>query len=260
MTAARLKLKAALTDWRVRRLPWRKARLRSAQRRHDRTKVRHYEALVASAIKEMARLRSAYMNPPKPFEPLFGIDWAWGNPSIAELQKAGVKFACRYLSHDKSKNLDAAEAKALSAAGINVVVVWETSAGRALAGRAAGEKDAHDAKAQALACGMPAGRPIYFAVDFDMKLTQRAQVADYFRGVASVLGTGRVGAYGGVLVIDSLLADKLITWAWQTYAWSGGAWNEHAHIQQYANGKTLAGVSCDYDRAMRRDYGQWRTP
>jgi hypothetical protein len=189
----------------------------------------------------------------------FGIDYAWGGPpSTAAMSSAGVKFACRYLSHSASKNLTAAEARKLSDAGIWIVVVWETTAQRALGGRTAGIADAMDAQVQAQACGMPPGRPIYFAVDWDATSGQQAAINAYLAGAASVLGPSRVGIYGGYGPVKRALDGGHARWAWQTYAWSGGQWDSRAQVQQYSNSHTLGGVDCDYDRAMTSDYGQWR--
>jgi hypothetical protein len=77
-----------------------------------------------------------------------GIDYAFGRPTMAALKSAGIKFVCRYLSHSPSKNLTAAEARKLTDAGIWIVVVWETTAKRALDGHAAGAADAKDARGQ----------------------------------------------------------------------------------------------------------------
>ncbi|MGI8333923.1 glycoside hydrolase domain-containing protein [Actinomadura scrupuli] len=190
---------------------------------------------------------------------VFGIDYAWGRPSITALKNAGVKFVARYLSHDTSgKNLTADEARKLSDAGIWIVVVWETTASRALAGRAAGVADAKAAAAQAKACGMPSGRPIYFAVDFDATSSQQDEIHAYLDGAASVLGRGRIGVYAGYGPVRRAFNAKKITYAWQTYAWSGGNWDSRAQLQQYSNNHTVGGVDCDYDRAMKSDYGQWR--
>lgn len=188
----------------------------------------------------------------------FGIDWSAGTPRSLALHTAGVRFACRYLSFSAAKNLTHAEAKELAAAGLDLVVVWETTAGRALAGRTAGAGDAREALRQANACGMPDGRPIYFAVDFDEGVGQAAAVAEYFRGVASVLGKQRTGAYGGYWAIKRLFDAGLIRFAWQTYAWSNGKWDGRAQLHQYSNGHALAGVSCDYNSAMADEFGQWR--
>lgn len=187
-----------------------------------------------------------------------GVDYAWGRPGVPALLKAGVKFACRYLSTDTSKNLSPAEARELSAAGIWLVVVWETTAQRALAGKAAGVSDATAAAAQAKACGMPDDRPIYFAVDWDASESQQAAINAYLDGAASVLGVARVGLYGGYWPVKRAFDAKKITYGWQTYAWSGGNWDPRAQLQQYSNDHTINRVGLDYDRAVKDDYGQWR--
>lgn len=187
-----------------------------------------------------------------------GIDYAFGRPSITALKAAGITFVCRYLSHSPAKNLDSAEARELSDAGIWIVVVWETTAQRALDGYAGGALDALEARRQAEACGMPDGRPIYFAVDWDAQPGQQAAINGYLDGAASVLGRGRIGIYGGFEPVSRALAGGHATWAWQTYAWSGGRWDARAQLQQYSNDHTLGGVGCDYDRAVKDDFGQWR--
>src|SRR5690606_6517968 len=91
---------------------------------------------------------------PDPGVPMavFGVDYSWGRPGVAALKRAGVKFVCRYLSHDTTgKNLTRAEAEELSDAGLWIVVVWQTTKNRPLDGRAAGVADARDAAAQARA-------------------------------------------------------------------------------------------------------------
>lgn len=188
----------------------------------------------------------------------FGIDYAFGRPSVAAIHAVGARFVCRYLSHSPSKNLTSAEAHALSDAGIWIVVVWETTAKRALDGRTAGIADALDAQQQAQACGMPAGRPIYFAVDWDASKTQQAAIDAYLDGAASVLGAERVGIYGGYGPVSRAMSGGHAAWGWQTYAWSGGRWYGDAQLQQYSNDHTVDGVGSDYDRATTDDYGQWR--
>jgi len=188
----------------------------------------------------------------------FGLDYVSG-PPIADMHAAGVTFVCRYLSEVNAqtvlKILTAGEAKMLSEAGIAIVSNYEWYATRALEGASAGVADAHIAASQHAACGGEANRPIYFSVDVDV---DGAQVADYFKGVASVIGLARTGAYGSYRVLKALFDDKLITWGWQTYAWSGGEWEARAHIQQYQNGVVLAGHSVDYDRSTADDFGQWK--
>lgn len=185
-----------------------------------------------------------------------GVDYAWSHPSPAALKKAGIAFAMRYLSTDASKSLTKSEATALAAEGIWVGVVWETTANRALGGKAAGQTDAKSAQKQAAACGMPAGRPIYFAVDFDATPAQQTQINAYLDGAAAVLGRSRVGIYGGFYPVKRALDAGKATWAWQTRAWSGGQWDARAHIRQGAYVK-IGGVECDANTSEAADFGQW---
>lgn len=185
-----------------------------------------------------------------------GVDYAWSHPGGAALKAAGQRFAARYLSTDTSKNLTKAEAADLAAHGIASVVVWETTAKRALAGKTAGATDAKTASALAAACGMPGDRPIYFAVDFDATPTQQTAINAYLDGAASVIGRARVGIYGGYYPVKRALDADKATWAWQTIAWSGGQWDARAHIRQGAQA-TIGGVDCDLNTATRDDYGQW---
>lgn len=188
-----------------------------------------------------------------------GIDYAWGGPpSFTAMRQAGITFVCRYLSHSPSKNLTQTEATRLSDNGFWIVVVWETVANRALSGYSGGAADARDADAQARACGMPPDRPIYFAVDWDAGASQQAAIDAYLDGAASVLGRDRVGIYGGYGPVSRAMAAGKAAWGWQTYAWSGGRWHDGAHLQQYSNSHLLGGVDCDYDRATKTDFGQWR--
>ena len=188
-----------------------------------------------------------------------GVDYPWAKPTPAALRAAGVTFALRYLSTDQSKNLTRAEADQLAAQGIWSGVVWETTAGRALAGYTAGAADAKEALKQATACGMPSGRPIYFAVDTD---TTWSQVQAYFQGVRSVLPLQQVGVYGGIRIIQGAADSGLVAWFWQTLAWSGGRWDPRAHIRQVGY-ITVGKVQCDKNVTDLIDFGQWqpgRTP
>lgn len=186
-----------------------------------------------------------------------GVDYAWSRPDPAELYAAGKRFASRYLSYDRTgKNLTAGEAAQLAAAGIAVVCNWEWQEGDASNGYDTGRTYALEAVRQAAAVGMPAGRPIYFSVDFDPAGAYDA-VDAYFRGIASVLPVEQIGAYGGYDTIDHLLSAGLIRWAWQTYAWSAGRWHPGAHVQQYRNGVIIAGGDLDLNRALVDDFGQW---
>lgn len=188
----------------------------------------------------------------------FGIDYAWQKPTVNALREKSVEFVCRYLSHDQSgKNLTRSEAEFLSSHGFNIVVVWESTANRALDGYNAGAQDATNALAQAHDCGMPEDRPIYFAVDFDTQSSDLAHIMPYFAGAASVLGKDRVGVYGGLSVVQTLL-DQGYIWAWQTYAWSHGRWDHRAQLRQYLNDQLIGHVNVDFNMSIADDYGQWK--
>ena len=189
-------------------------------------------------------------------KPSYGVDYAWARPSLSHLKSQGYAFAARYLSYDTSgKSITASEAHAIEKAGLDIVLVWEEGGTDALDGYQRGVQHAKAAAAQAKAAGMPSGRPIYFACDFDEQTSQQGAVNAYFEGVASVIGHARTGAYGGYGLIKRLFDDGKITWGWQTYAWSSGHWDPRAHLRQVLNG--VENGSCDRDEAVAADFGQW---
>src|SRR5260221_14741136 len=107
-------------------------------------------------------------------QPPKGIDYAFDpHPQIAQLKPAGVTFVVRYtsanpLNDTNGKNLRAPELKALLAAGQQVAIVSESTAGRMLGGHSAGVADAGHADAVVKALGL-AGLPVYFAADWDVQ-------------------------------------------------------------------------------------------
>lgn len=183
----------------------------------------------------------------------FGIDGT-NIPSTSALKAAGVTFVIGYVSHSSWKSWTFARINELRGAGIDIVFVFEDTAARALVGYDAGREDAAFAAAKVSVMGAPTAQPIYFAVDLD---TTAAHVSEYVRGLVSAIGKNRVGIYGGRNVIGPLLDQGAMRYAWQTYAWSGGTLDPRAHLYQYANGRTLAGSSVDYNHAYAADFGQW---
>lgn len=190
--------------------------------------------------------------------PRVGIDFAWESPppSPAALKAAGVTFVCRYLSNDASKDLSPAEYAAYQAAGIAVVVVWETVANRMLAGYSAGKADALEAVTLCKQIGIPGAFPVYFACDFDATQLDQAGIDAYLDGVASVIGVARAGIYGGYWPVSRAFAAGKVTFGWQTYAWSGGSWEPRAQLRQVQNDVTVAGITVDIDHAIADNFGQ----
>lgn len=187
----------------------------------------------------------------------FGLDYAGGkHPTNTQMRASKVEFVVRYLSGGRyaDKDLTLDEAKHLEVSKIRVCVVFETTAGRALEGFAAGKTDAKAAMKLATSKGMPKGRPIYFAVDRDVSGTE---VDAYFHGLASAMPLAQIGVYGSYRVVNFLQMRNRVRWIWQTYAWSGGKWYGGGHLQQYKNEVMFHGCDVDYDRATQKDYGQW---
>lgn len=197
-----------------------------------------------------------------------GVDYSWDRPDPVQLVAAGFSFAIRYVSLDwriiggRTKVLTRGEAETLDAAGLDVVVVWE---GRAadrdpLSGAAQGTADALEAQRQALACGAPAGVPIYFAADWDANAADVDRMGPYFQAAALALGgVHRVGVYGSFRTVSTLLSRGLVGFGWQTYAWSGGQWDARAQLRQVANSQQIAGGAVDVNEALTDQFGQWRT-
>lgn len=190
----------------------------------------------------------------------FGVDYSFAPPTVAQLKTAGVTFVCRYIGTPSSgKNLTLIEADALQHAEIDIVANFEANnAGWMQGGRTAGVNAAKAAHADATRLGMPTGRPIYFSADYNATYDQyKNQIKPCLEGAASVIGTSRVGIYGGLEQVDWAFGDGVAPWVWQTYAWSYGQWSTHSHIQQWKNGQTLGSGTVDYDRAVVADFGQW---
>jgi hypothetical protein len=197
---------------------------------------------------------------------LLGLDYSSGRLTGTTVVTAGYRFVVRYLDNGLPgrSNLTAVEATNLRAAGVGVVLIWETTATRATTGHSAGVTDATAAAAAARQAGLD-GWPIYFTVDFDLpdyaptSLDPRAKlgpVAGYFDGVRTVLSPGRVGGYGGYWAVKRLLDANLVAYSWQSTAWSGGHEDPRINLFQRLGEVTVGGVACDVNEARQADYGQ----
>lgn len=187
-----------------------------------------------------------------------GVDYSYDKPDPAGLARAGKRFAVRYVGTPSSgKSLTTLEADNLRRAGVEIVATYETTAGFML--NADGASAATRALTHARQCGMPKGRPIYFALDVDpagLSATEWARVERFLVDAAGVLGHDAVGVYGGFGAIERLVPTHA-RWAWQTYAWSHRRWSTKNHLTQYQNGVALAGGTVDLCASKTIDYGQW---
>lgn len=189
-----------------------------------------------------------------------GLDYAGGVPAATAIKEAGYTFVVRYLTPGgrglPGKLLTPGEFTALQAAGIGVVLNWETTADRMKGGYNAGAADAKAAAAVAAALGVPNHRPIYFSADWDASPGEQNLIDDYLNGAASVIGKTQVGVYGSYYVVKRCLDNKTAAWAWQTGAWSGGQTEYRAHLYQHLGQVTVDGIECDVNEALCADFGQ----
>ena len=199
------------------------------------------------------------------------VDYSFARFSETQLHDMGAVAVGRYLTvitpETEGKLLTRAEANSLSAAGIGIVSTFEYTASDALGGYQQGKEYAALAREQHAAAGGPAGRPIYFGVDFDTPdyapelpntpehaHAKLAAIGDYFHGINDTLGGPHLtGAYGGYWVIKRLFEAGLIGLGWQTVAWSGGQRYPRAAMLQ-----TGFFGSYDVNDADVDDFGQWR--
>jgi hypothetical protein len=199
------------------------------------------------------------------------LDYSYARFSGKQLHDMGAVAVGRYLTvvtpETKAKLLTRAEANGLSEAGIGIVSTFEYQGSDALGGYQQGKEYAALAHEQHTAVGGPAGRPIYFGVDFDTPdyaphlpntpenaRAKLGAIADYFHGLNDTLGGPHLtGAYGGYWVIKRLFEAALIGLGWQTAAWSGGQRYPRAALYQHG----FFG-SYDVNDAAVDDFGQWR--
>lgn len=211
------------------------------------------------------------------------IDTAARPPSAAAIKAADHRGQVVYISGDRTggalpgKPVTRAHVDALRRAGLSVACVWQYGKDSSSAppdvmrGRAGGLSDARAAQAKLDELGLP-DWPVFFAVDFDITLTQWNAVAvHYFRAVAEILGKHRVGIYGHSRVCHwAGPEDKVIGevapgryLAWQTRSWSGGVIaRDYAVLYQRiidtkaTPGPRVGGVVVDINDALFEYWGQ----
>jgi len=145
-----------------------------------------------------------------------------------QIAAAGYRFAARYLvpQEYKWKRLTRAEAEAITAAGMQIVSVFETTASRAAGGAVYGNSDGAAALREAKAIGQPEGSAIYFAVDYDAQPDDYDDIEAYLKAAAAQIPGYEAGVYASYAVVEEMAKRKACNHFWQTYA--GGRGNETA--------------------------------
>jgi len=218
-----------------------------------------------------------------------GVDTNNATLDIGFAQSQGIGFVGRYISFDGTHPaLTAEEAQRFHDAKMPLILIWEIDQKRAFQeGSMSGQEGlgAQDgAAAQAALQQVGAyGQVIYFTVDYDVTdtvwnttltdsktgntITIGDLVAAYFKGVNSVIGAARTGAYATYVVLHQLFDAGRIAFGWQQ------TFNKHANdprekraqLRQYAfandtTGWNVGGAGAlDYDRAVHAKFGQWVT-
>jgi Domain of unknown function (DUF1906)/Bacterial SH3 domain len=149
--------------------------------------------------------------------------------SIPCLLSQGVTTVIRYYNFSNSltfpnKNLELAEAEALSAQGLQIAVTFQQRQNQVadfseLKGVAAGRRAYRHAQDD---ISQPAGSAIYFSVDFDAAASEvENNIAPYFAGVKQAFAEEsggspeyRIGAYGSGAVCGALRAKGLTELTW----------------------------------------------
>jgi hypothetical protein len=179
-----------------------------------------------------------------------------------EFKNEGFSFVCRYLApNGMSKKLRKSEADNINKAGLYIVSVFETSAGRASGGAANGSYDGKIAYEEAKNLGQPEGSTIYFAVDFEASKSQLNAIEQYLIAAKAEIPGYKIGVYGSYLVVEEMATRGACDNFWQTLAWSYGKKSEHANIYQYDCGRSglglpYLGITIDLDESYGNE-GWW---
>lgn len=170
--------------------------------------------------------------------------WAdcWGGKSPIELIDHGYKGVSCYISptdgQPSSKDATPAQVAAYRAAGLDVVLNWESTGTSPLGGYNVGVAEAHTALQMAEARGYPAGMVIVFSADFEVTAAQIGAVCAYLDGTkAGLAGRYATGIYGDAWVLDETVGGGHASFGWQTSSWSFGRISSHANFLQYAYGQ-----------------------
>lgn len=200
---------------------------------------------------------------------MHGWDQSWGYANPKEAYEAGYRVVSLYLSHDQSKNATAEKVKAYHAAGIGVVLNWESDPGRPLGGRGYGLEDGRDAVTeidtliQQVGYGPRNILAVYFSCDRQISPGDYPSIDGYFGATKEQLaGKFLSRAYGEADLVDHLVDAGLTDLDWQTLAWSEGRVSKNAVFYQKSINNTLAGASVDLDEVTGdpRLLGAWWPP
>jgi hypothetical protein len=178
------------------------------------------------------------------------LDYSAGKISGAAIRAAGYGGAIRYITDSGNlgtKHTSASEYRDHIACGLQDWLVYEVNTDDPLGGRSGGITAAQRALDGANYIGYPADRHIFFCFDRHASTSELPAWRTYLDGAASVLGVGRVGAYGFSEAIDA--AQGHATAFWQ--CGSRSAVRSFTNFYQRNTGTTaVGGISCDINDVL----------
>lgn len=178
----------------------------------------------------------------------YWLDYSAAKLTAAQVKGAGHSGVIRYIDSPERlgrKHTNKAEYDDFVRNGVPVLLVFEVSTTDAEGGWNRGVEYARRAKAGADYLGYKG--PIFFCNDKTTVSNVKAWT-DYLDGAASVLGIGRIGAYGFYNAVDTAKGHA-------AYFWQAGRWSDvrpHVHIWQDNNVQvTVAGITCDRNKILK---------
>lgn len=172
-------------------------------------------------------------------------------PTARQLLAVGFTGVVRYIGDpDNPKCMTAAEVEDFAAAGIDVALVVEGSAGWMRGGAAAGVNAAKAAVRHARLIGQPF-RSLYFAADFDAQMSDLPVLQACINGGVDVVGPV-VSLYGGYLPITFCNAR----YKWQAAGWTHGKLSPLACLKQAVGGVDVGRITVDSNAVLKPDWGQ----
>jgi hypothetical protein len=179
---------------------------------------------------------------------VFWLDYSAAKISGATIKDAGYTGVIRYIDSPDmlaTKHTTRHEYRDHLAAGLTVLLVMQTTTTASDGGFPTGQKHAKRALAGANHLGYPG--PIFFTND-RVELPNPATWRAYLDGAASVLGIGRVGAYGFRNAMDVAIGHA-------SYFWQAGRRRDvaaHTHIWQDNNTQVkVGGITCDRNLILK---------
>ena len=181
----------------------------------------------------------------------------------------GLSFAGRYLGPESwGKTVTKAEADALLAEGVSILLCYETSAERMRGGASAGAEDGTKALRYARELGVPVGTCIFFAADYNAPTGDLILCENYVRAAQAAMGgVYEAGCYGPEKVVSFLSERGACEKFWQCVAWSNQflpvanvrqyAWQGDFRARDTAKKLGIAAVDLDAGEDLR---GLWAPP